>query len=223
MSFPDTIIDGNFTTPREIEGSPTISLDEITYSMIITRRYAVLKTAYVPLPQKTPDVLYKSAILVTENTDAVEGPMMKFHRIFAEVPPIRFERRQISFTVPGVPAVYYSSITGLPIGWNKYGTSAPISRLLMASVYFSYTIDTPLTVPPLTKITYQGQEVDFAGPVYVPVGDVPIAGNKTEPRFEFQGFTNPALCPGIWTVAAPSRRWRGPIWETELIVITLPY
>jgi hypothetical protein len=223
-NLPAIVIDGNFDNPFEIEGSPTFTVDEITYSLIVTRRYAVLKTAYKPIPQMTPDSVYKGCYLVNEISDSAEGPILKFHRVYAQLPSTRLERRLISFTFPGRSATYYSQLTALPIGWNKYGVAPPVNRLILALVIYQYTLGPPLALSTqLSKITYQGQEVDFLGEVFVPVGNVPILGNQTEPRYSYQGETSPMFMFYPWIVSMGSRRWMGPIWETETVEVIAPY
>lgn len=218
--MPTPIIDGDFTNPVEIQGSPSFALDEVTYARVITRRFAVQRNYYSPLPQATPDPTYKTALLVTEATDQIEGGIMFFRRVFAEMPATRTERRPLAFVIPGRSQVFYSSKTALPINWDKYGLAAPLNRLLLATSTFTYSLFAPTLVTNLTKIVYQGQEVDYAGPVYVPVGDVPIGGNQTEPRWQFQGMTNPQIAPTFWIVAVNARRWMGPIWETETVTVS---
>jgi hypothetical protein len=221
-NLPPIVIDGNFDHPVEIEGSPTFAKDEITYATILTRRYAVLKSSYVALPQGTFDVQNKNALLVTEATDSVEGPIMKFHRVYAEIPSYRTERRLVAFTRPGVSDIAISQLSALPISWDKYGQIAPLTRLFLATVEYTYQIGSPVAITQLTKITYKGQEVDFTGSVYRSVGNVVIAGmnGKTEPRWVFEGFTDPATCPSLWWLSESSRRWMGPIWEKERVSLT---
>jgi len=231
-NLPLTVIDGNFANAVEIEGSPTFAIDEVTYARIITRRFAVLKSAYLPLPQGTKDPQIKNAVLVSEATDSVEGPIMKFHRIYAEVPGLRTERRIVAFTLPGMSAAQVSNVSGQAIGWDKYGAGAPMTKLLSATVTFSYQVGAPTTVCNVSKITYglQGvyngvqiyKEVDFAGSVYVFKGMVTVLGMSgpvTEPRWVFDGVTNPPQIPNPWLVSTNIRRWMGPIWETENVTV----
>ncbi len=226
--FIDPVIDGDFSQPVEIEGSGVTSTDEVTNALIITRKYAVLRDNYTPLPQSTPDIIYTNAVLVNETTSSIQGPMQFFERHYSTIPIPRVEYREIPFTRPGQSKVVISTISGQAIGWNQYGAAAPYTRLVNAEVDFTYQIGPFFAVPDITEIsvTLPGSflsVVDYIGNVYIPGGFVvvPYLGNLiTEQRWKFVGTTTPDTLPSTWIQNVNVTRWKGPIWQMEVIRIT---
>lgn len=217
------IADGDFAFAQEVEGSPAISTDEVTRAMLIVRSYAVYSSAYVPLPQGTPDVIYSDAYLVNEQPGSIQGPILFFQRVFAQIPVSRTESRIVAFTKPGISDYDISHNTADPIGWNQYGRAAPYTANRVASVVFTYALNPIASVPALTVILYAGAAVDFTGTVFKYVGNVTFtvgADTVTEPSWELAGTTVPASSPSTWVVETNFRRWRGPIFETEVVQVT---
>lgn len=217
------IVDGNFTFPREIEGSPSISTDPITGSLLITRRYVILKANYKPVAAGAKDPVFKDAYLINETADQVVGVLQFFSRNYAQLPATRTEPRRIAFTLPGKSAVQTSELTGRPVGWNPYGAAAPYTRDVNATVTISYELNPTVVVENITKIIYKGAPVDFVGSVYEFVGnvEVPRPGGVviTEPRFRYAGITFPNVISGIWIAEVSLQRWLGPIWEKQVVSV----
>lgn len=223
MALPDIFYDGNFDTPIEVEGSGLVSTDDITKGLIITRKYVIKASSYVPLPQGTRDRIYNNAYLVNETADQRRGPLVFFTRLFYQLPPSRTEPRSVSFTILGKSSVDYSAVTGLPIGWNQYGAAQPNTRNVNGFADFSYAID-PLTFgqPPITRNTYLGAPVDYMGFVYAYRGNVVVSDALTEPRWHLVGATFYTLMPALWIQEVNVTRFRGPIWQMEVVRV-LPY
>lgn len=217
------IFDGDFTFPVEVEGSPLITTDELTRSKIITRTYAVLNATYIPLSQGVPDVIYNTAYLVNEQPSSIQGPILFFQRVFAQLPSPRQETRTVSFTIPGASQEQLSSVGGGAIGWNQYGKAAPGTYSVKATVEFTYQTTPNAATTPITVIRYNGRPVDFVGTVFVYVGNRTVSTGPgtsvVEPRWDFQGFTNPNGLPINWTLEVNISRWRGIIWQYETVTI----
>ena len=218
------IADGDFTFPVEVEGSPMISTDEVTKSLLITRTYAVYTANYVPTTAAgIVDPRYTTAYLVNETPVSIQGPILFFNRNFAQIPLGRVESRTIAFTRPGVSATQQSNITGRIIGWNQYGKSAPYTANVVAQVTYSYGLSATPSTPALTRILYSGSPVDYVGFVFSYVGNqITIKDGEpvTEPHWMAAGQTSPSSIPGLWIVEANVRRWRGPIFETEVVRVS---
>lgn len=234
---------GDYSVPFETEGSPAISVDEITSAKIITRSFVVKRANYVPVLQ-TPgqlvqDYQFPTAYLVSESPTAERGSFLWFQRIYAQVPLARTEPRLIPFTRPGVAAAQISTISGKAIGWNQYGASAPNTRQVQASVAYTYALNATFTVPNLTRIVIgpnvtanppvfpalSQMPVDFCGPIYTYTGNVQVGylGNLiSEPRWTQTATTNPPTCPAPWIQEVNVTRWRGPIWQMEVVSVTNP-
>lgn len=217
------IADGDFTFPREVEGSPLISTDEITKSKLITRTYAVYNSTYVPLTQGVPDVIYNNAYLVHEQPSSIQGPILFFQRVYAQLPAPRSEARTVSFSIPGQSAVQTSAVSGFVIGWNQYGTASPGTYPVKASVAISYTTSPFSPTPPITKITFNGSPVDFVGSVFQYQGNQTVVLSPTqsivEPKWGLVGFTAPTIIPNNWILEVNISRWRGIIWQYEIVTV----
>lgn len=225
------LYDGTFTAAQEVEPSPIVSTDEVTRALLIDRSYAVGVTNYSPLPQGTTDPQYGNAYLINETNGSIQGPIKFFTRHFAQIPPSRTETRSVSWTVPGKSAVITSDISGLPIGWNPYGAAAPYTLAVLADVAYSYAYVTPgsnprnvFAEPTLTALLYDGQPVDFTGSVYESIGQatVPQGGGLPdiiEERYAFAGNVSGWSKPSPWVLSVEIRRWRGPIWEMEVVTV----
>lgn len=217
------IIDGDFSFPVEVEGSPLISTDEITQAKIITRKYAVLTSSYSPLVQGTVDPVFLDCYLINETPAGIQGPIFFFNRNYAQIPDTRIESRIVTFTEPGRTDIQLSHITPTTIGWNQYGRSAPYTSPHVAEVTYTYSLNPFAVVPDLTAILYDGAPVDFAGSVYTYVGNTTTMVDGlpvTEPTWEFVDDTVPSVSPSTWVVETNFRRWRGPIFETEVVEVT---
>jgi hypothetical protein len=221
------LFDANIDDPFECEGSPQISTDEVTRATMITRMYCQKAINYIPLIQGTKDYLYPNAFLINEQTTQHAGPVIYFSRNYAQIPSTRVEPLLISFTNPGKSAVQISRISGRPIGWDKYGGLAPSTQQLLARVTFTYARQlyptqvpaTLFTLPALSNVTYLGAVVDFTGQVYVNVGNETVSSGPPaiiENRWQLQGATA-GFVSGNWIVARNIRRWRGNIFELEVI------
>jgi hypothetical protein len=224
MSTP--LIDGFFDTPREVEGSPWFSVDEVTLSFTIKRKYAQRTATYQPTTINFPDPVFPLAIFISENTADIQGPIMWFERIFSTVPNPRVESREIPFTRPGQSAAILSGLTNLPVGWNQYGTCQPNPRLRIATVNFTYNIGPTFNAPAQSQITYNGSPVDYFGPVLVPgpyvvvANNLPVGGKLiVEQRWISAGNTSPAVLGFTWIQDINISRWKGPIWQMEVISI----
>lgn len=219
--FPPIKVDGNFTYPREVQGSPVISTDDVTGAKLISRKYVVLTANYKPLPPAEKDPVFKDAYLINETPDQVVGVLTFFSRNYAQLPPTRTEPRRVAFTMPGRSAVELSEITGKPVGWNPYGAAAPYTRDITGVATISYEVNPTVVVEQITKIVFNGAPVDFVGVVYEFVGnvEVPRPGGIviTEPRWRYAGLTIPFVISGNWICEIGFQRWRGPIWEKTVI------
>lgn len=219
-TLPDTVFDGDFDFPIAIEGGPLTSVDEVTKAQIITRFFVVKKSKYVPLTQGTVDPTIRDAYLITETPNSASGPLLFFQRVYSTLPPARTEPRTISFSLLGKSSVDRSAVTGAAIGWNQYGEAAPNTRDVNATVEISYAIDPNTFVrPPITKNSYNGNPVDFRGFVYKYVGNVVVSPELTEPRWTLAGSTFFALYPALWIQEVNVSRWRGPIWQMEVVKV----
>lgn len=215
-------IDGYFATPREVEGSPEISTDDVTLSIIVKRKFAVLTSSYQPTTRGLFDPIFGYPFIF-EATGQVSGSITFFDRTFASVPAPRTETRMVPFTRPGQPAVQISTISQKPIGWTPYGLCSPYTRLILANVNFSYQINpfSPSQAPANTTITYQGVPVDYFGSVFVPGRYVIVAtkGNLIpELQWVQKGQTNPPFLPSTWVQSTNVSRWKGPIWQMETVI-----
>ncbi len=221
---PDIFYDGNFDTPIAIEGGPLFTTDEVTDSLLITRQYVVKAESYVPLPIGTVDFFYKDAYLIQENPGNRSGPLFYFSRVYAQLPEQRIEPRSVSFTVLGKSRADISQVTALPIAWNQYGNGAPSTRNLNGESTFTYSL-TPNSFPkpPITRNTYNGAPVDFMGFVYEYLGNVKVNDQLTEPRWNLVGATFYGLMPAVWIQEVNITRWRGPIWQMEVVRVYAPY
>lgn len=214
------IPDGDFTFPQEVEGSPLITTDEITKAKIVTRTYAVYNSSYVPLTQNTPDVIYSNCYLTLEQPSSIQGPILFFQRVFAQLPTTWVASRTISWTRPGKSKAQTSDTTGFFIGWNQYGEAAPYTSNVVAEVTTSYGLNPTPSVPDLTEILFGTNPVDFVGFVFVLVGNktTVVSGvSVTEPNWSLVGSTSPGSIPGVWIVEVNVSRWRGGIWQTEVV------
>jgi hypothetical protein len=224
MALPDTVFDGNFETPIEIEGGPIFLTDDVTQALMITRQYVVKADNYVPLPQGTVDAFYKDAYLVQENPGSRQGPLFYFSRLYVQLPEERIEPRSVSFTVLGQSKADFSSVTLLPIAWNQYGAAAPATRNVVGQSTFTYSLDpNSFPKPPITRNTYNGNPVDFMGYVYDYQGNVKVSDELTEPRWDLVGSTFYTLMPAVWVQEVNITRWRGPIWQMEVVRVYAPY
>lgn len=223
--------DGDFSTAQEIEPSPIVSTDEVTRSLIVQRTFGVGVSNYVPLPQGSLDPLYPNTYLINETNASIQGPVKFFNRNYAEVPASWEEPRNIAFALPGKAAAVISSISSLPIGWNPYGVSAPYTKPLVANVQHSYAFVTPgfdprasFTIPALTQLSYDGVPVDYTGDVYVSIGQATVVQGGGLPdiienRFQFDGTVTGWTDGQDWVVSVDIKRWRGPIWEMEVVTL----
>lgn len=226
------LVDGNFSFPVEIEGSPEISVDEITGARTIKRHYAVLKSQYNPLAYSSPDPKFAFAYLGPENPVRALGPILFFDRTYYEVPQSRTEPREISFPLPGRSAVALSKISGGAIGWNPYGAIAPTTKYMLATVVFQYAAIKSLaqnpaslfSIPDVSALKFNGATVDYSGQVWASIGNVTIpqgakAAPIVEPRFSLQGVVGGFTSGGNWIVSRALSRYKGPVWQLEVVTI----
>jgi hypothetical protein len=246
MSLGEPLFDADIDLPFECEGSPAISTDEVTRAKLIVRTYAQKKDNYNPLVQGVRDARFTNAVLLNEQQSQQQGPVLWFNRNYAEIPSTRIEPVFISFSYPGKSAVVLSKLTGLPIGWAPYGLAAPLTRQILAKATYSYAAlaspsqnpSTLFTAPALSELTYKGSRVDYTGSVYVAVGQVSVpqpalvvfTGTPPtlvttpqppiiEQRYQFDGVVGGFFSGGNWIYSVNIRRWRGPIWEMEVIQV----
>lgn len=199
-------LDGDFSYPREIEGSGTRVFSQFnTNDFIVTRLYVQAKNAYVPLAISTADYQYKNAYLVEESESKRDAAFVWFRRIYATVPTSRVESRETLFTFPGSAGLKLGN--GKVIGWSKYGAASPVSVYRAATVTITYSLGQPGTQNP-TTISYNGQPVDFTGVVYTDDGKTVL------------GTTSPISSPSHFVLSDVARRWRGNIWEKETVSIS---
>ena len=243
MSIPQiTILDGDFSTPQEVNGSPMISTDPVTRSKTVVRKYAVWKSYYTPLIYGSfvaiPDRQFPTCILIEETPQQVDGPFLFFARTYCEVPGPRNEPLVYAFSMPGKSAVTLSSLTHLAVNWRQYGNGSPYTRAILANAAYSYAAGDPgpngsllFTIPTLSRIVYNSVagpiSVDYVGDVYEWSGSRAITQQQggitvltgAEPSFVFVGSTVPRTLPATWIAEANVRRWRGSIWELEVITV----
>lgn len=213
------VFDGNFSYPREVEGSPRISVDEITHSRQIVRRYAQLTSNFTPLSAGSRDNVYQNAVLISESMDGIQGPLCFFTRTFNEIPGPRTEARMVSFTLPGVSRAFYVPGQALPASFDKYGYAAPSTRLILGSVAYSYSVNS-FQAPPVTQILYHGNPVDFVGEVYIPAGTrsgAQSGNNNSNTQWKLDGVTDPPSMPVNFILSVNVTRWRGPIFQMEVV------
>lgn len=219
-----------------------VSVDPITRSKVIQRSYVVRTAYYQNLLYNNPalpvaqvvvkDYQFPTAILVDENAGQIIGPMFYFTRVFAELPASRTEPRMVAFPQPGKSQAQFSAYSRLAIGWNQYWGGQPYTRNVLASVAYSYNTDpSAFVIPALTRITYQGVPVDYVGDVYTYQGNrtyatAPITGLSigdgfliSEPNWVRQGSTVPPTLPGSWIQEVSIDRWRGTIWEMQVVTV----
>lgn len=243
--MPATYTSTDFTIPRELQGSGARVFSEFnTSDFILTRLFYQAASAYKALPISTPDYQYKLAYLVSEVETKRDGYGVYFTRTYATIPTTRTEGREVLYTFPGrcgvlenstlipvsatgVGAAFYQGL-GIPSSiplfgtgktWYKYGLGAPFTAYRNATVTYSYSLDEPEVQPPFiisfggtiqnTAGDFEPQtSVDFVGTVYTPDGSKVI------------GITNPSVLPSIFIVSDTARRWKGNIWEKELVTVT---
>lgn len=229
---PPSFVDADLSTPVEVEGSPIITVDEVTNSLHIRRLYAVLAANWQKLGYASPDPRYPTARLINETQDRHFGPVVWFSRYFSEIPQPRVDTRQVAFTLPGRSAIQISQRTAGVIGWNPYGAVAPQTVPKDATVEYSYAAvsssnQNPKTlffVTPESALTYGGARVDYSGSVYVSVGDVTIPQGPTqapivEPRWQLQGSVGGFFSGQNWVISDQITRWQGPIFQKEKVYI----
>lgn len=217
VPLTSSIVDGSFDFPQEISGSPIISTDEITKSLLITRNYVVLASEYVPLPQGSLDPIYPLSYLVNEQGSGHQGPLYFFSRVYAQIPNSRTEQRLVTYTRPGKSGTTTSGV--VVISWNQYAGGAPYTRQLLGTVQFSYWLNAVPTGPSLSKVTgIGGAPVDFTGELYQYNGNI-VVGGVTQPSWTFVGFTNPSILPATWVIDVQASRWRGNIWEKQVVTV----
>lgn len=244
MSFDLTtiVLDGDFSTPQEVNGSPLISTDPVTRAKTVVRSYAVFKAFYTPLIYGTfvaiKDRQYPNCILVEEIPQGADGPYFYFQRVYSEIPASRDEPLVYAFSMPGKAAVTNSRQTGLPVNWRPYGNGSPYTRAILANAAYTYAAGDPgpnganlFTIPELSRITYNSPSgpisVDYVGDVYEFAGTRAITQQQggitvlvnAEPNFVLVGSTTPRTLPTTWIAEANVRRWRGSIWELEVITV----
>lgn len=232
MPVPAAYFDALIDSPVEVEGSPSISTDEVTGSRLIKRLYAQRKSLWNRLSYASPDPVITTAKLANENAGSIVGPVLFFERNYVEVPQSRVEPRQIAFPYPGRSEVQYSKLTGAPIGWSPYGAVAPQALPVVARVEFSYAAVASLgqdpkslfAVPTQSRLTFQGGTVDYSGQVYVSVGNVSIPQGGllppiVEPRWQFAGSVGGFASGQDWIYAVNITRWRGPVWQMEVVKV----
>ncbi len=239
------IIDGDFKTPREVEGSGGISIDEVTRAKVVKRTYAVERSFFQPLLRADnpfaviPDAVFPDCILVEEMFDSIEGPILYFSRVFSQIPAARTEPKLVTFTMPGKSGVQTSQYTGKAIYWSNYGSGSPYTRAILATSSFTYKAGNPqglFTLPPLSQIFWDSPTgrvpVDWAGDVYElkglrvgrPYYGPEVINNPSllfitdviEPDWRKVGQTIPPTVPSIWTSEIGVYRWRGCIWCLEV-------
>lgn len=236
------VLDGDFSTPQEVNGSPLISTDPITRAKTVVRSYAVWKAYYNPLIYGNfvaiKDRQFPTCILIEEVPQNTDGPFFFFQRIYCEIPASRNEPLVYAFSMPGKSAVTLSAITGKPVNWRPYGNGSPYSRAILANAAYSYAAGDPgpnganlFTIPVLTRILYNSVagpiSVDYVGDVYEFAGTRAITAQQggitvltnAEPDFVFVGSTVPRVLPATWIAEANVRRFRGSIWELEVITV----
>lgn len=225
------IYDGNFSTAQEVHPSPVISTDEITRSRLWFRTMAVGVSSYVAQAQGTADPYISGGYLINESDAGIVGPVKFYQRNYAEVPGTRMEVRMIPFTMPGKSAVVTSDISSLPIGWNPYGVAAPFTQQMLADVDYSYvfvpTGTNPrslFTIPDLTQLTFDDRVVDYTGDVYESIGQATVVQGGglpdiIEERYAYAGTVTGWSEGQDWVVSVDIRRWRGPIWEMEVVTV----
>lgn len=211
--------DGDFTYPREMEGSQAITINPVTRGLSVTRRYLIDVNHYTP---STPhigslrDARFPLAVLTSESTSGVSNGLLEFTRTFTEIPADRYETEQLTFTFPGRSRVNLSAKSGLPIYWDKYGQAAPYTRTVNARVEYKYSLsDLEATMP--TMITYGGLPVDYCGYVYISVGQVDLPGGATEERYVKDGQTDPFIAPTEFIHSVGVSRYEGPIFEHRIV------
>ncbi len=242
FALASTVLDGDFSTPQEINGSALISTDPVTRSKTVIRTYVVWKAYYTPLIYGTFAVIkdrqFPNCILIEEVPQSVDAPFFYFQRIYSEIPASRDEPLVYAFSMPGKAAVTLSRLTGKPVNWRPYGNGSPYTRLILANVAYSYAAGDPgvngsnlFTVPTLSRIVYNSVSgpisVDYVGDVYEFAGTRAITAvqggitvlTNAEPDFVLVGSTVPRVLPATWTAEANVRRWRGSIWEMQIITI----
>lgn len=231
MPVPEAYFDCDIDAPVEVEGSPMFSTDPVTGALLIKRAYAQKAALWKKLGWASPDPYIVNAYLLNESFAQRPGPVVFFDRNYAQLPPARTEPREIAFTLPGRSASQISTLTAGAIGWNPYGAVAPNTVSRLATVEYSYAVQTSLTQNPRTlfvepaesELTFQGARVDYSGAVYVSVGNVsiPQAGDQppiVEPRWSFVGFVQ-RVGSADWVVSVNITRWSGPIFQMEVVKI----
>lgn len=197
-------VDGDFSYPREIEGSGTRIFSQYNNAdFILERRFVQEKNSYTPLPISSADYQY-GAYLVEESEIKRDGYLVWFRRTYSTLPRARIENREVSFSSPGI-----GGFTGpilIPNGWNRYGKARPSTQFRNATVQISYTLGQPVCLLP-TQILYNGAVVDYVGDTYTDDG-------KT-----WLGVTLPSTIPLTWILSDTARRWKGNIWERELVIV----
>ena len=232
IPVPQPFVDADLSTPVEVEGSPIITVDEVTNSLHIRRLYAVLAANWQKLGYAAPDPQYPTARLINETQDRRFGPVLWFSRFYSQIPGPRVDTRQVAFTLPGRSAIQISQRTAGVIGWNPYGAAAPQTVPKDATVEYSYAAVSSLQqnpktlffVTPESALTYQGARVDYSGSVYVSVGDVSIPQGLTqppivEPRWSLRGVVGGFFSGQNWIISDQISRWRGPIYQKEKVYI----
>lgn len=201
MSF----VDGDFSYAREIEGSGTRVFSQFdTRDFLLTRLFVQFKSAYAPLSISTKDGQYKNAYLVEESEMKRDAVFVYFRRVYATIPSTRTESRETLFTFPGSSGL--ALVATNTVRYSKYAFGAPATVYRAASVTVSYSLGQPSTSDP-TTITYNGQPVDFCGPVYSDDGK------------SLLGNTSPISAPATFVLSDVARRWKGNIWERERVTV----
>lgn len=206
-------IDGEekFRNPVEIEGSGVRvfePFDNISFS--VTRNFVQLRNAYQPMALTTADYQYRNAFLVDERENQRAAGLVWFTRVFATLPPTRFEKELTAYSFPG-ESQFLSTLNAdgsVTRSWNPYGRKRPGTVYRNATVTISYSIG-PVTTELPTQILFAGSPVDFVGSVMTSDGQ------------QLLGYTVPSFAPNTYIVSDTCERWKGNLWERRKKVVTL--
>lgn len=206
MSAP--IIDGEFRYVIEVEGSGVRTFSTTnTNDFIVDRLYAIDRNYYQPQPIGVADHQFTGALLVEDVVTRVDAAFAYVKRTFMTVPSQRIESRTIAFTFPGQSRYTLNPTGGPPKAtYDRYGTNKPATVFRSARVTYSYSQgQVGVNLP--TQIIFQNQPVDFTGEVW------------TDDASSYLGATDPIVSPTTFVVSDVCRRFRGNIWERELIQV----
>lgn len=197
--------DGNFAAAFLEENSVSYPLNVPNNSgtRIYSLQFVQWENAYADATLGSTLNAAPSSYLVEQSpATRIGAGMIRFERVYAEIPQLWVEAQQIVYTYPGLSS-------GTLFTYNRYGLRRPTTVPKLATVTHEYVLSNTIptaNISNVTIVTLNGQPVDW-------IGEASAQDNTN---------TVPNVDPSTWTIASDPRLWRGTIWEIVTQTITGP-